>query len=231
MKNQNEKLEKLVSIRTDKLNSALHDKDLLLKEIHHRVKNNLQIVSDLLQLQKDGIPNDSSSEILSDGQSRVISMALIHQNLYNNEDLSTVRFEVFLKAIINQIMELFSINNRKIKANLSIDDIQLDIDTAIPLALISNELITNAYKYASNSHNVVTIDIGLKELEKGNYILTFKDNGPGLPEKINTTKSSTLGMQLIKGLAQQLSGTVEYTFNSGSLFTIKFKDSKTRELE
>ena len=231
MKIQNEKLEKLVSIRTDKLNSALHDKDLLLKEIHHRVKNNLQIVSDLLQLQKDGIPNDSSSEILSDGQSRVISMALIHQNLYNNEDLSTVRFDVFLKAIIDQIMELFSINNRKIKANLSIDDIQLDIDTAIPLALISNELITNAYKYASNSHNVVTIDIGLKEIEKGNYILTFKDNGPGLPEKINTTKSSTLGMQLIKGLAQQLSGTVEYTFNSGSLFTIKFKDSKTRELE
>ena len=227
----NRHLEKIVTERTEKLSSALKDRELLLKEIHHRVKNNLQIVTDLLQLQKDEMKDAEQMGYISDGQSRVVSIALIHQNLYQHHDLSSVRFDTFLNSLIQQIVELHNANGRTLSVEHECGDFLLDIDTAIPLGLITNELITNSYKYAYNDENEVKIEVELAELEEGMFKMTFRDFGPGLPEGVDVHLSPSLGMHLINGLAHQLSGDVRYWYDGGSFFEVTFYNSERRSLQ
>jgi two-component sensor histidine kinase len=227
----NRHLEKIVTERTEKLSSALKDRELLLKEIHHRVKNNLQIVTDLLQLQKDEMKDPEQMGYISDGQSRVVSIALIHQNLYQHQDLSSVRFDTFLNSLIQQIVELHNANGRTLSVEHECGDFLLDIDTAIPLGLITNELITNSYKYAYDDENEVKIEVELTELEEGMFKMTFRDFGPGLPEGVDVHLSPSLGMHLINGLAHQLSGDVRYWFDNGSFFEVTFYNSERRSLQ
>jgi len=221
-------LEKAVDDRTKSLSSALKDRELLLMEIHHRVKNNLQIVADLLQLQKYDMKDAGQIAHISDSQSRVVSMALIHQNLYQNSDLSSIRFDTFLSSLTSQITELYSAGERTIELEVRCGEFFLDIDTAIPLGLITNELITNSYKYAFDGDNVVRITIDLALKGKGNYVMTYKDFGPGLPEGIDVNTNKSLGMHLIHGLAIQLSGEISYGYDGGSVFELIFSDSEFR---
>jgi two-component sensor histidine kinase len=231
LERQNRQLENAVEDRTKSLSSALKDRELLLKEIHHRVKNNLQIVTDLLQLQKDEMKDADQMGYISDGQSRVVSIALIHQNLYQHQDLSSVRFDTFLNSLIQQIVELHNANGRTISVQHDCGDFFLDIDTAIPLGLITNELITNSYKYAHNDQNEVKIEVELEELEKGMFKMTFRDFGRGLPDGVDVQKSPSLGMHLINGLTHQLSGNVRYWYDGGSFFEITFYNSERRSLQ
>jgi two-component sensor histidine kinase len=231
LERSNEYLEKIVTERTEKLSSALKDRELLLQEIHHRVKNNLQIVTDLLQLQKDEMKDADQMSYISDGQSRVVSIALIHQNLYQHHDLSSVRFDTFINSLIQQIVELHNANGRTISVEHKCGDFFLDIDTAIPLGLITNELITNSYKYAYNDQNEVKIEVELVELEKGMFKMTFRDFGLGLPEGVDVQKSPSLGMHLINGLTHQLSGDVRYWYEGGSFFEVTFYNSERRSLQ
>jgi two-component sensor histidine kinase len=231
LERQNRSLELAVEERTKSLSKALNDRELLLMEIHHRVKNNLQIVADLLQLQKDEMKDVSQMALISDGQSRVVSMALIHQNLYQNSDLTSIRFEVFLQSLTTQITELYGMNRRAIALELTGGDFFLDIDTAIPLGLITNELITNSYKYAFDEFNVVKIKIDLESIGKGQYKMMYKDFGSGLPEGVDGASNKTLGMHLIYGLTHQLSGEIRYSYDEGSVFEITFNDSEFRSQE
>jgi two-component sensor histidine kinase len=231
LERQNARLEVAVEERTQRLSKALKDRELLLMEIHHRVKNNLQIVADLLQLQKDEMKDVSQMALISDGQSRVVSMALIHQNLYQNSDLTSIRFEVFLQSLTTQITELYGMNRRAIALELTGGDFFLDIDTAIPLGLITNELITNSYKYAFDQFNVVKIKIDLESIGKGQYKMMYKDFGSGLPEGVDGASNKTLGMHLIYGLTHQLSGEIRYSYDEGSVFEITFNDSEFRSQE
>jgi two-component sensor histidine kinase len=231
LERQNRRLEMAVEERTKSLSKALKDRELLLMEIHHRVKNNLQIVSDLLQLQKDEMDDPKKTAFISDGQSRVVSMALIHQNLYQNSDLTSIRFDVFLQSLTSQIAELYSADQRSIKLELKGAEFFLDIDTAIPLGLITNELITNSYKYAFNQSNVVKILVDLESLGKGAYKMTYKDFGSGLPQGVDVNSSKSLGMRLIYGLTHQLSGEIHYSNDGGSVFEITFNDSEFRAKE
>jgi two-component sensor histidine kinase len=231
LERQNARLEVAVEERTQRLSKALKDRELLLMEIHHRVKNNLQIVADLLQLQKDEMKDVSQMALISDGQSRVVSMALIHQNLYQNSDLTSIRFEVFLQSLTTQITELYGMNRRAIALELTGGDFFLDIDTAIPLGLITNELITNSYKYAFDDFNVVKIKIDLESIGKGQYKMMYKDFGSGLPEGVDGASNKTLGMHLIYGLTHQLSGEIRYSYDEGSVFEITFNDSEFRSQE
>ena len=231
LERQNRRLEVAVEERTQRLSKALKDRELLLMEIHHRVKNNLQIVSDLLQLQKDEMNDPQQMAFISDGQSRVVSMALIHQNLYQNSDLTSIRFDVFLQSLTSQIAELYSADQRSIKLELKGAEFFLDIDTAIPLGLITNELITNSYKYAFNQSNVVNILVDLESLGKGAYKMTYKDFGSGLPQGVDVNSSKSLGMHLIYGLTHQLSGEIRYSYDGGSVFEITFNDSEFRSKE
>ncbi len=228
LERQNQRLEIAVEERTQGLSKALKDRELLLMEIHHRVKINLQIVSDLLQLQKDQMKDAEQMAFISDGQSRVVSMALIHQNLYQNNDLTSIRFDIFLQSLTSQISELYSADNRAIVLEHNGGEFYLDIDTAIPLGLITNELITNSYKYAFDTSNEVRINVDLESLGSGRYKMTYRDFGPGLPDGVDIHSNKSLGMHLIYGLTHQLSGELHYSFDGGSVFEMIFSDSQLR---
>ena len=231
LKKDKARLENLVQKRTNSLSEALEDREMLLKEIHHRVKNNLQVITGLLQLQKEELNDPLVIDAFNEGQSRVSSIALIHQNLYQNKDLGNIEFKSFLRDLFGQVAELYESDNRKIVLNLHLDELYIDIDTAVPLGLIVNELLTNSYKYAFANQKKVLVDISLVEHKKGNFILTFHDNGPGIKEVPDFNHAKTLGINLIGGLAKQLSGHAAYVFEKGSTFTISFKDSSIRKME
>ena len=209
--------------RTKDLHAALGDKDILLKELHHRVKNNLQIITGLLELQKAQLTDKKAIEALNEGQIRLSSIALIHQNFYNGEHLEAVSFNSFLNDLVFTVKKLFENKDSVIQTKVNSSDISIDINIAIPLGLIVNELLTNSYKYIPQHQSEKKIDISLVVLENDNYELTFRDNGPGLPEHINFENSKTLGLRLIRGLSQQIKGSVTYRFDEGAVFVVRFK--------
>jgi two-component sensor histidine kinase/ligand-binding sensor domain-containing protein len=225
---QNHQLELKVDSRTVDLRLALKDKDILLKEIHHRVKNNLQVISGLLELQKVQLTDEHAIAAFTEGQSRVSSIALIHQNLYQNENLGNIEFCSFARDLSSKVAELFENQNNRVVFTIENKEVFFDIDTAVPLGLIINELITNSYKYFKKGTQEKKININIIVLEKGTYKLIYKDNGPGLKKAIRFETATSLGLDLIKGLSNQISGNATYKFENGSVFTIMFKDFEAR---
>ncbi|MFY0675588.1 MAG: tetratricopeptide repeat protein [Bacteroidia bacterium] len=201
------------------------EKELLLKEIHHRVKNNLQVISSLLELQAKKV-SDSESEVFKEGQSRVRAMALIHEELYQSEELGEVDIKAYTAKLSRQIQSLFT---GKEKVTIAIDgpDIMLDIDTAIPLGLILNELVTNAFKYGLSNNGKLLISFFQKT--DGTYSLKVKDNGKGIPENFELKRSKSLGLRLVNRLSRQLYGKADFKNEKGATFTIDFKDTKQRK--
>lgn len=201
------------------------EKELLLKEIHHRVKNNLQVVSSLLELQsKKG--DESAQTAFADGQSRVRAMALIHEKLYRNDDIASIDFAEYIEQLTGQIASLYS--SKKVDVSIDAKGYQFDIDTAVPLGLILNELVTNAYKYAfGETGGELGIAVHVNA-DKG-YILSVIDNGKGLPEDFDFTKAKSLGLRLVRRLSRQLYGNTDYTNNGGAQFAVTFKDTLQRK--
>ncbi len=223
LKAQNANLEQKIIERTKDLQTALGDKDILLKELHHRVKNNLQIITGLLELQKAQLTDKKAIEALNEGQIRLSSIALIHQNFYSGDKLESVSFNSFLNDLVSTVKRMFGTKEHPIESSIKSADISIDINSAIPLGLILNELLTNSYKYLPTNQPNKKIEIELHELEADNFELTYKDNGPGLPENVSFENSKTLGLRLIRGLAQQIKGSVDYKFEKGSVFRVRFK--------
>jgi two-component sensor histidine kinase/ligand-binding sensor domain-containing protein len=211
---QNQALEKVIENRTVELKTSLQQKEILLKEIHHRVKNNLQVISGLLQLQSWNINDENAKKALLEGHNRVLSIALIHQKLYQNEKLDTVEFGTFANELFSQVKGVFTEGTQKIKFNNQVHDLLINIDIAVPLGLILNELMTNSFKYAFKKTLLPEISICQKE-EDGKLVLIYSDNGPGLPENLNLKESKSLGVRLIIGLAKQLHGTVDFFNENG----------------
>ncbi len=203
--------------------------ELLLKEIHHRVKNNLQVVGSLLDLQSDSISDEAALSAVEDGQSRVKAMALIHQKLYQNEEVGSISFHGYADQLIKQLADVYS-GDKKIKVELEKDETVLDIDTAVPLGLILNELISNAYKYAFDDEIEGELKVQLKEIEEGQYQLQVSDNGKGLANDFDIAKAKSLGLRLVRRLSKQLYGSVEYSYNQGAIFNVLFKDTHQRKL-
>jgi two-component sensor histidine kinase/ligand-binding sensor domain-containing protein len=222
LKAQNAKLEKIIINRTEDLQKALGDKDILLKELHHRVKNNLQIVTGLLDLQKARMTDKKAIEALNEGKIRLSSIALIHQNFYRGTNLETISFKVFLTDLVMAVKQLFENEQRIIDCVIQSDDIPIDINIAIPLGLIVNELLTNSYKYLPPEQSDKKIEINLTILENGNYEFKYRDNGPGLPPNVDFENAQTLGLRLISGLSEQINGNLDYRFERGSVFVIQF---------
>ncbi len=222
-------LESLVQSRTTSLSKALHDKDLLIKEVHHRVKNNLQVIISLLHLQNDKITDESMKIAILESQSRIGSIALIHQNLYQNGQLDGIRFDEFVINLGKQLDDFYKKLHRKILLETDIVNTCIDIDTAVPLGLILNELFSNTYKHAFKNTSNIKVTVSMQEMSKGEYKLIFHDNGPGLSEELHFNNAQTLGLELIRGLAKQLHGKASYQYREGSEFTISFRDSITRK--
>ncbi len=200
------------------------ENDLLLKEIHHRIKNNFQRISSLLELQYKNMDNDNLKEILKEGQNRINAMSMIHNRLYQSNDISAISFKDYCTDLVIENAKLFKSENFKLEN--CVTDVMLDVDTAIPLGLIINELTTNTFKYTKNDRK--KIKICLENLEEGEYKLVYRDNGQGLPQDLNLEKIKSLGLLLVRRLSKQLHGKLNYYYDKGAVFEITFKDSIRR---
>ncbi len=201
--------------------TSLREKELLLKEIHHRVKNNLMVVSSILNLQSGTIRDVKAKELLDDCRKRIHVMSMIHNKLYRSTDLARINFREYGQELLADISRSYNLHAAAIDLSVAMDDIQFSIDTAIPLGLILNELYSNSMKYAFPDDREGTVMIGLKRT--GDEI-TFivRDNGIGFPEDIDFTRTETLGMQLVVSLVEQLEGTIEMSRDGGTEFRMTF---------
>ncbi len=196
----------ILSDKNNKIEAALNEKETLLREIHHRVKNNLQVVSSLLSLQSRGLTDEQAKEAMSDSRNRVQSMALIHQNLYQDKDLVGVNTKEYIEKLTSNLVQNYSL--QKVEVETDIDNLDLDVDIMIPLGLILNELITNSLKYAFKEQDSGKIQIHLKQQAAG-LQLQVSDNGKGLPAEFNHTKLESLGFRLIDAFTKKLKATMK----------------------
>lgn len=199
---------------------ALSEKDILLAEIHHRVKNNLAIIASLFNLQISTVENEDAKSILIESKNRVKSMALIHDRLYKSDNMSAVDFAKYVKELVDEIQYSYPTISGIVTVNTNISNVQLNVNTAIPCGLILNELLTNCYKYAFIGREKGVIDITFSST--GNLIkLRVKDDGVGLKE--NYKESDSLGMVVIQSLSEQLDGTHQFIVDNGTCFELKFE--------
>jgi len=210
-------------IAEENLKRSLAEKDILLREVHHRVKNNMQIISSILKMQQRQVDDPTLKVILEESQSRIRSMALIHENLYQNENLANITFANYIKSLAGNLARTFSDSQSKITFHYDIEDIYLPIDTGIPCGLIINELLSNAFKYAFEGKEKGVITISLKQISEQDFTLVVADNGKGLPVNLNVEESGTLGMKIVTRLVQQIDGKLQYQNNNGAVFIIHFK--------
>ena len=203
------------------LKKSLEEKDLMMKEIHHRVKNNFMIIQSLLQLQSRHIDNEDVLEIFKESQNRIKSMAFVHQRLYQHDNLKKINFGDYPETLASDIFKSYVRNPDQITLNIDTEDVTLDVDTAIPLGLILNELISNSLKYAFPKGRTGILTV--KSYLKGNkYSLIVSDNGIGFPEDLDYANSDSLGLKLIYSLSDQIGADVKLDTTNGTRFEITF---------
>jgi len=210
-----------------RIKASLEEKEVLLKEIHHRVKNNLQIVSSLLQLQASYIKDTDALHIFEESRDRIKSMALIHEQLYQSNDLAQIDFPEYLRSLLNMVLSAHRTNRTRVETRLHVDPVSLDLDTAIPVGLITNELVTNSLKYAFAGRSVGEIGVRLTKSDTGDFLLMISDNGVGLPEKFNFDKANSLGLRLVRILTRQMRARLEISNGMGTQFRVYFKSQSS----
>jgi PAS domain S-box-containing protein len=204
-----------------KIKVALGEKEMLLKEIHHRIKNNLQVITSLLNLQSRYIKNKEDKDMFKHAQNRIKTMALVHEKLYGSQDFMYIDFKEYIHSLSNHLFSSY-VSSSKIDLRITVENVLLDIDTAIPCSLIINELVTNSIKYAFPNSKKGRISIALN-MRKKEYVLIVADNGKGLPENFDYRKTESLGLQLVCALTEQLHGKITLGKNKGTEFTITFR--------
>jgi two-component sensor histidine kinase len=205
----------------------MQEKENLLKEVHHRVKNNLQTVSSLLSLQSRNIDNGPMKGLLKGTQNRVIAMAMVHEMLYMRKDISHIEYKSYVQELSEYLIRSIKGVDNAIDLKIDIPDIKLGIDTAIPLGLLINEVLTNALKYGISDEQAGEIHISMQKLDNNEYILEIGDNGVGFPENINYKNTKSLGLKLIHNLTRQLRGTIEKDQSKkGTNYRIQFHEIK-----
>jgi two-component sensor histidine kinase len=211
-----------------------------IKEIHHRIKNNLQVISSLLDLQAEKFDDEKVREAFRESQNRVISMALIHEELYKGKErteIDTLNFSTYIQKLADSLFQTYGLNRKNISLCMDLEEsIFFDMDTAIPLGTIVNELVSNSLKHAFTGRDKGEIQIKLYGEEKGeckeksykstNFILTILDNGIGIPENFNIEDIDSLGLQLVTSLVDQLDGKFKLKRNNGTEFTMSFTITK-----
>ena len=227
--NTNENLRQEIKVRketSDKLKSSLKEKEIMLKEIQHRVKNNLQIISSIMNIQSRSSKNKESIEMFANIQNRIISMSLVQEQLYSSGDLALVDFEYYVYTLITNLFGAFGIRTANIKSIINIDDIHLNVNTAISCGLLINEIVTNSIKHGFSGGKKGEIFINMKE-DKEDYLhLEIGDNGCGLPDGVDYNKPETTGMELIRIMILQLSAEVELRKKNGVAYKLRFKKLK-----
>jgi len=209
------------------IKSSLHEKDILLKEIHHRVKNNLQIIISLLNLQSGYIKDEQTLKAVKDGQNRVRSMALAHEKFYQSDELTEINFSEYVEKLCQFLFQSYGDNTDRVKLIVKADDIALDMDTAMPCGLLINEIVSNSLKYAFPNDIEGEIKIELQKLPNNYIDMKISDNGIGISETIEIEKAESLGLQLITALASQLDGELKISRTNGTEISVIFKYPKT----
>jgi two-component sensor histidine kinase len=213
----------------EQIKASLGEKEVLLKEIHHRVKNNLQVVSSMLQLQSRNIKDKETIEMFQESRNRVRSMALVHERLYQSRDLARVDFAKYIQSLANYLCRSYGVNTNVIQLKTNLHDVLLGVDTAIPCGLILNELVSNSLKHAFPDGREGEIHIELRSEGNGKFTLMVSDNGVGLLKDLDFRNTESLGLQLVNTLVNQLEGTIELDRRGGTTFKITFAEIKYEE--
>lgn len=212
--------EKLIE---NQMRESLREKEVLLKEVHHRVKNNLQIISSILNLQSSYVKDENTLEILRESQNRIKSMSFIHESLYQTKDFSSINFGEYIENLSKNLVLSYHIFDNFIETSYELEEVELNLDQAIPCGLIINELITNSLKYAfpeKKEGAKIWINVSLE----GNMVrIELGDNGVGLPEGFDYRETDSLGLQLVVTLVEQLDGTIEMSRSQGTTYLITFE--------
>jgi PAS domain S-box-containing protein len=209
------------------IRATLLEKENLLREIHHRVKNNMQVVSALLVLQSKKTKDRKILEMFRDSEHRIKTMALIHEKLYQSRSFGTIDFSEYLTRLLQYLFRSYEERSARVSLELQVKDVSLDIDTALPCSLIINELVSNSLKYAFPDGKPGKICIRVRREGAKGYAMEIGDNGIGLPPGLDLEKTGTLGLRLVHGLAvNQLGGSIEPGTGKGTSFIIRFPEMK-----
>lgn len=206
------------------IQASLREKEVLLQEIHHRVKNNLQVISSLLDLQSQQIEEQGMLEVFRESQNRVKSMALVHEKLYQSKNFARINFAEYTESLTNYLFKAYELNAGNIALELDIDEVAFNIDTAIPCGLIINELVSNALKYAFPNHRAGKVRVVLHSESNNQFTIIVEDDGVGFSLDGNLSKMKSLGLQLVNVLAKQLKGNLEIGVSKGSKFQVRFRE-------
>lgn len=215
----------------DLLKKSLHEKDILLKEIHHRVKNNLQIVSSLLKLQSQYVKDKKTLELFQESQNRVHSMSIIHQKLYQSRDLSNINFGEYVGMLVSHLMQTFGMNPYEFKVRIDAGSLVMSLDNAIPAGLIINELVTNSLKHAfdeTEGGGSIEILVTYDDVHNSHKIVV-RDNGKGMARDFDISNSSSFGLKLVSMLTNQMNGSVSYKSEKGAEFTVILRNAEYKE--
>jgi len=210
------------ALAEEKVRTSLHEKEALLKEIHHRVKNNLQVVSSLLGLQSRTISDPEQRKMFEESQNRVYSMALLHESLYQSDNLSQIDFPEYIRQLADHLFQSYGVASERIHLRTELDRILLHMDAAVPCGLIINELVSNSLKYAFPGGREGEIHIGLHGQPAGMAKLLVADNGVGLRSDMDWTTTRSLGLRLVRSLAQQLGAQIEVKSQLGTEVQLVF---------
>ncbi len=205
----------------ERIQESLEEKIILIKEIHHRVKNNLQVISSLLNLQSAYIKNIEARELFGDSRNRIRSMALVYEKLYQSKNLNEIKYRDYISSLTGELAQLYGIEPNRISIAYGIDDVSIKIDPAILCGLIINELVSNSFKHAFPGEKKGEVFIGFKK-NGNNYLMTIKDNGIGFPIDFELVQTSKLGLLLVRSLSEQLHGSLEVNYRNSTEYCISF---------
>ena len=214
---------KLLQSKEESLRHSLAERDTLFREVHHRVKNNLQVISSLLRMHGQSLSGQPvAASALEEARRRVLSMAMIHERLYAHQHMNRIDFGEYTRTLTRELMRSFTLPDKKVEGRINAEEIELDVEQAIPCGLILNELMTNALKYAFHERSSGLITVTLAQVENGYIVLSVADDGVGLPEGFNWKKSKSMGLPIVDILARQLEGRAEIESHAGLKVTVRF---------
>jgi len=213
---------KEIAEKNMELEKSLKEKNILIKEVHHRVKNNMALISSLLSLQSNEIEDKQLQYLLQSSQNRIQSMAMVHEHIYRNDNLHDIHVNTYMTELIEYLMISLGRIDHNISLNIDIEDINLELDTLIPLGMLVNEIISNSFKYAFNGEGKFELSVILKSIEDNKFYLYIADNGPGFNSTNNSQKQGSIGLKLIKGLVEQIDGRVKIITENKTAYEIYF---------
>jgi len=209
----------------ERVRASLREKEVLLQEIHHRVKNNLQVICSLLRLQSRNIKDEEALAVFRDSQNRIRSMALIHEKLYRSQDLARVDFGGYIRSLASSLIRSYRTHSGRVRLQVDVSDVSLPIDAAVPCGLIINELVTNSLKHAFPGGRKGEIRVMLRSNHDHQVTLTVGDNGVGLPQDVDPEDTQPLGLELVNALVEQVAGRIDLRNDGGTEFEIRFPAS------